>query len=328
MKSGRRSIERRPTLIGAIIGDIVGSVYEFHNINTKDFPLFGEKSRFTDDTVMTVAVAEGLMDSMGEDDVSVENHIIDAMHRWAEKYPNSGYGSKFFRWLAKKSRTPYGSYGNGSAMRVSSAAWLFTELDDVLKYAEISARVTHDHPEGVKGAQATAHAIWLAQRTSHRNDIKYAISEKYGYDIGRSIDEITRSEHGPEICQVTVPDALMCFFASSSFEDCIRNAVSIGGDSDTLAAIAGSIAEAYYNQRLFESNIWQQAAQYLPGDLLTVINRFIDTTRSNAARSSLYKNDGVVFKKDRHMKFLTLEEKWEQDPMDGIIWTKPPRQKE
>jgi ADP-ribosylglycohydrolase len=268
-------------MIGAIIGDIVGSVYEFHNINTKDFPLFSEESRFTDDTVMTVAVAEGLMDSMGEDDVSVENHIIDAMHRRAEKYPNAGYGSKFFRWLAAKSRIPYGSYGNGSAMRVSSAAWLFTELDDVLKYAEISARVTHDHPEGVKGAQATAHTIWLAQRILDRSSIKHTISEKYGYDLDRSIDEITTSEHGPEICQVTVPEALVCFFESRSFEDCIRNAVSIGGDSDTVAAIASSIAEAYYAQSLFQSDLWQQAECYLPDDLLAVINRFIDMTRSS-----------------------------------------------
>jgi ADP-ribosylglycohydrolase len=272
-------------VIGAIIGDIVGSVYEFRNINTKDFPLFSEKSRFTDDTVMTVAVAEGLMDSMGEDDGSVENHIIDAMHRWAEKYPNSGYGSKLFRWLATKSRVPYGSYGNGSAMRVSSVSWLFTGLDKVLKYAAISAGVTHNHLEGVKGAQATAHALWLAQRTSCKNEIKEVISEKYGYALDRSVDDITTSEHGPEICQVTVPQALICFLESCSFEDCIRNAISIGGDSDTVSAIAGSIAEGYYG---FQSDLWRQAAHYLPDEMLAVIDRFIKATRIATDGAAIY----------------------------------------
>jgi ADP-ribosylglycohydrolase len=290
-------------MLGAIIGDIVGSVYEFININTKEFPFITESSAFTDDTVMTVAVAEGLMNSLGSgdeqfemlmnsiglDDEKVEENIISAMLKYAMRYPNAGYGARFFRWLAtgaeligedsdgelligEKKPKPYGSYGNGSAMRVSSVGWLFNTEADVLKYAAISARITHNHPEGIKGAQATALAIYLARNGMDKEGICRRIAHDFGYDLNKTLADITTKEHGPEICQVTMPEALICFRESESYEDCIRNSVSIGGDSDTIAAISGSIAEAYYG---IPEDIRAQGLEKLSEDMATVYARFL-----------------------------------------------------
>jgi len=227
-------------MIGAIIGDIVGSIYEWNNIKTKDFPLFSPGCFFTDDTVMTLAIAEGLINGGSAED------FIAAIKKYGRLYPDSGYGGRFGSWLFSDDINPYNSWGNGSAMRVSPVAWAFDILSEVEKYAEISAAVTHNHPEGIKGAQATAAAIFLARKGKTKEEIKAYIENKYGYNLNRSIDEIRPNYRFNESCQETVPEAIIAFLESVDFEDAIRNAISLGGDSDTLAAITGSIAEAAY----------------------------------------------------------------------------------
>lgn len=227
-------------MIGAIIGDIVGSIYEWNNIKTKEFQLFSPECTFTDDTVMTLAIAEGLMNGGSTED------FIGAMKKFGHMYPNAGYGMRFGSWLFSEDIHPYNSWGNGSAMRVSPVAWAFDTLLEVEKYAEISAAVTHNHPEGIKGAQATATAIFLARKGKTKDEIKTYIESKYGYDLSRTLNEIRPNYHFNESCQETVPEAIIAFLESTDFEDAIRNAISLGGDSDTLTAITGSIAEAAY----------------------------------------------------------------------------------
>lgn len=232
-------------MLGAIIGDIIGSVYEFHNIKITDFPLFSERSRFTDDTVMTIAVSIGIREGYCDPDLSKEK-IITAMHDLGSYYKRAGYGRRFWHWLKDNEHEPYGSYGNGSAMRVSSVAWAYSQLDDVEKYAEISAAVTHNHPEGIKGAQATAAAIFLGRTGKSKEDIKSYIVSRYGYDLTRTLDEIRPGYTFDVTCQGSVPEAIIAFLEGNDFEDTVRKAVSLGGDSDTIAAIAGSIAEGFY----------------------------------------------------------------------------------
>lgn len=227
-------------MLGAIIGDIVGSVCEWHNIKTKAFPFFREDCFFTDDTVMTVAVAEAIRNGGKPGD------FIDAMKKWGRLYPDAGYGGRFGGWVLSADREPYNSWGNGSAMRVSPCAWAHDTLKAVEQAAEACAAVTHNHPEGIKGAQATAAAIFLAREGKGKAEIKQYISDRYGYDLNRTLDEIRPVYRFDESCQETVPEAIIAFLESDSFEDAIRNAISIGGDSDTLAAITGSIAEAAY----------------------------------------------------------------------------------
>jgi len=227
-------------MLGAFIGDIVGSVYEWHNIKTKDFPLFRDGCTFTDDTVMTVAVADALMSG------GTKDNFIDSMKKFGRLYPNSGYGGRFGSWLFSDDREPYNSWGNGSAMRVSPCGWFTEALEETESLAEKSATVTHNHPEGIKGAQATAAAIYLARVGTKKDKIKEYIENKYGYDLNRTLDEIRPVYRFNESCQETVPEAIIAFLQSADFEDAIRNAVSLGGDSDTLAAITGSIAEAVY----------------------------------------------------------------------------------
>ena len=250
-------------MLGAIIGDIIGSVYEWNNIKTKDFPLFSEKCSFTDDSVMTAAVAEGLMNGGRADD------YINAMKRLGRMYPSSGYGSHFYEWLFSDDCNPYYSWGNGSAMRVSPAGWLFDSLDATDKAAEVSASVTHNHPEGIKGAKATASAIFLARIGKSKDEIREYIEDKYVYDLSRTLDEIRPSYTFTESCQGTVPEAIIAFLESEDFEDAIRNAISLGGDSDTLAAITGSIAEATYG---IPKEIEDKALSLLPQPLLSVLN--------------------------------------------------------
>ena len=227
-------------MLGAIIGDIVGSVYEFSNIKTKDFPLFSKKSVFTDDTVMTAAVAEGLLNGG-----RVHNYV-DAMKRLGREHPKAKYGQMFFIWLFANDSKPYNSWGNGSAMRVSPVGWLFNSLEITEIAAEVSAAVTHNHPEGIKGAQATAASIFLAKNGKSKDEIKTYIETKYDYNLTRTLDEIRPAYKYDISCQGTVPEAIIAFLESVDFEDAIRNAISLGGDSDTLAAITGSIAEAAY----------------------------------------------------------------------------------
>lgn len=252
-------------MLGAIIGDVVGSVYEWDNIQSKDFPLFRDDCFFTDDTVMTLAVAEGLMNG------SAASNFTESMKKYGRLYPDAGYGGRFGSWLMADSSAPYNSWGNGSAMRVSPVAWAFNTLEEVEKYAEISSAVTHDHPEGIKGAKATAASIFLARKGKTKTEIKEYIENTFGYDLGRTLNEIRPVYRFNESCQETVPQAIIAFLESTDFEDAIRNAISLGGDSDTLAAITGSIAEAAYG---VPENIKGQALGFLDGRLIEVYNDF------------------------------------------------------
>jgi ADP-ribosylglycohydrolase len=254
-------------VLGAIIGDIVGSIYEWHNIKTKDFPLFGNKCKFTDDSVMTIAVADGLMNGGKPDD------FIASMKRFGRMYPNAGYGGSFRKWLSTDYCSPYNSYGNGSAMRVSPVGWFFDTLEMTENAAETSAAVTHNHPEGIKGAQATAAAMLLARNGRTKEDIKAYIEVKYGYNLRRTLDEIRMDYDFDVSCMGTVPEAIIAFLESEGFEDAIRNAISLGGDSDTLAAITGSIAEAAYG---IPDEIKEKALSYLDLPLTEVVSRWQD----------------------------------------------------
>lgn len=209
-------------MIGAIVGDIVGSVYEWNNIKTKDFPLFQDKCFFTDDTVMTLAIAEGLMNG-GEKDA-----FIDAMKKYGRMYPNAGYGGRFGSWIFSDSRAPYNSWGNGSAMRTAAVGWWFDSLEETRRMAALAAGVTHDHPEGIKGAESTAAAIFLARTGHSKAKIKEYVEREFGYDLSRPLDEIRPGYRFNESCQDTVPQAIIAFLESTDFEDAIRNAISLG----------------------------------------------------------------------------------------------------
>ena len=263
-------------MLGAIIGDIVGSVYEWNNIKTKDFPLFGEKCFFTDDTVMTIAVAEALLKGATEDD------FVDSMKKFGRMYPSAGYGARFKGWLNSEERQPYNSYGNGSAMRVAPCGWFADSLDEAESLAERSASVTHNHPEGIKGAQATAAAIYQARKGVEKDLIKEYIEKKYGYNLSRSLDDIRPGYRFDVSCQGTVPEATIAFLESNNFEDAIRNAISLGGDSDTLTAITGSIAEAYYG---IPNAITTQTYQYLDDTLTAVLKAWRDAGKPISPRT-------------------------------------------
>ena len=260
-------------MIGAIYGDIVGSAYEFNNIKTKDFELFGNNSVFTDDTVMTLAVANAIIKidqiSVNKSMNTFKNILVPEMHKLGEKYPNAGYGGHFGWWLMEKETEPYGSYGNGSAMRVSPVAWYATSLDQAIDLAIGSAAVTHNHPEGIKGAVVTAGATYLARTGASMEEIKAFVGKYYNIDF--TLDEIRPTYEFNETCQNTVPQAMQAFFESTSFEDAIRNAISIGGDSDTLAAITGAVAEAYYG--MSEEQI-EAVKSRLDPPLLKILNDF------------------------------------------------------
>ena len=259
-------------MIGAILGDIIGSPYEFDNGNkTKEFPLFCEESTFTDDTVMTVAVAEALLNSKGKDEEVIKAELIRSMLSWGKKYPYAGYGMMFFDWLRSNEHKPYGSYGNGSAMRVSAAGWLFDTVEETRRVARLTAEVTHNHPEGIKGAEATASAIFLARNGESKNEIKEYITSEFGYDLSRTCDEIRPYYYHVESCQKTVPEAITAFLEGEGFEDVIRTAVSLGGDCDTLTCIAGSIAEAFYG---ISVALEFECISRLPDDMNKVIERF------------------------------------------------------
>lgn len=268
-------------MYGAILGDIIGSPYEFdQGDKTKDFPLFSAESTYTDDSVMTLAVADAFLSlPPNADDVDVRRQLIQSMRRFGRAFPHAGYGGMFRRWLRSRFPEPYGSYGNGSAMRVSSAAWLFDDLETVRRMARLSAEVTHNHPEGIKGAEATACAIFFARTGYTKEEIKDYIQTLFDYDLSRTCDEIRPTYHHLESCQETVPEAITAFLEGESFEDVIRTAVSLGGDCDTLTCIAGSIAEGFYG---VPEDLKQQCRQRLPGELLAVLQRF-DAFRESAA---------------------------------------------
>ena len=230
-------------MIGAIIGDIVGSIYEFNNIKTKKFEFWGKGCEFTDDTVMTVAVADALMSV--KDEAGFQTEVAKKMRDYGARYPYAGYGYMFGEWLNSKQPKPYNSFGNGSAMRVSPCGFAARSIEEALKLAEISAGVTHNHTEGMKGAKATAAAIYLAKTGESKEKIKQYVEDNF-YALTETLAEIRPKYRFNETCQNTVPQAIQAFLESDSFEDAVRNAISLGGDSDTLAAITGGIAEAFY----------------------------------------------------------------------------------
>ena len=259
-------------MYGAILGDMIGAPYEFDmGGKTKDFPLFSAYSRFTDDSVMTIAVAEALMDTLGQPEEAARRALIDRMHDWGRRYPDAGYGGRFAAWLERGNTQPYGSYGNGSAMRVSAAGWLYGSLEETRRMARLTAEVTHNHPEGLKGAEATASAIWLARNGSGKAEIRAYIVREFGYDLSRTCDEIRPTYHHVESCQQTVPEAITAFLEGADFEDVIRTAVSLGGDCDTLTCIAGGIAEAMYG---VPEALKDACRERLPEDMLAVLRRF------------------------------------------------------
>ncbi len=224
-------------MLGAIIGDIAGSIYEHNSHKSKDFPFFGPGADFTDDTVCTIAVADALLHGKPPG---------DTLYEWCTRYPKRGYGGMFAQWLRAWERRPYGSFGNGAAMRVSPAGLLGKTLDEALAMARAVTEVTHDHPEGLKGAAATVHAIFVARSGEPPERIRAVIQSEYKYDLARTVDEIRPGYHFNPTCQESVPEALICAFEAKDFEDAIRNAISIGGDSDTVAAIAGGVAELLF----------------------------------------------------------------------------------
>ena len=259
-------------MIGALMGDMIGAPYEFdRSPKTKDFPLFSNRSQYTDDSVMTIAVAEALMDSIGRTDEEIKGALVNSMKKWGGIYPYAGYGSMFIRWLRSPESKPYGSFGNGSAMRVSSAGWLFDTLEETRHMARMTAEVTHNHPEGIKGAEATASAIWMARNGSSKDEIRNYIVQEFEYDLSRSCDEIRPTYRHIETCQQTVPEAITAFMEGKDFEDVVRTAVSLGGDCDTLTCIAAGMAEAMYELPEF---MVRECRARLPEDMKAVLDRF------------------------------------------------------
>lgn len=251
-------------MLGAVIGDIVGSPFEFSPYKHTDFELFGVEADFTDDTVCTVAVADWV-------NQGCPDNLAAILQSWCRRYPNpkGAYGGRFHEWVFQENLQPYGSWGNGSAMRVSAVGWAFDDLVGVLHYAERSAIVTHNHPEGIKGAQAVAAAIYWAREGRDKAFIRTQICERFGYDLNRTCDDIRPNYQFDASCMNTVPEAVIAFLDSEGFEHALRLAVSLGGDSDTLAAITGSIAEAYYQQ--LPSEIVEKALVKLPDEMKEVL---------------------------------------------------------
>ena len=250
-------------MLGAIVGDVIGSVYERRPVKRMDFPLFGPDSRFTDDTVLTVATMEALLEG---------GDYESAYRGWARRYPRAGYGGTFRRWIWDSGMGPYGSFGNGSAMRVSPVGWACSDVAGVLAEAERSAAVTHNHPKGIRGAQAVALAVFLARTGVGRENIRAEIAGRFGYDLRRTVEQIRPAYHFDVTCQGSVPEAIVAFLDSQDTEHAIRLAVSLGGDADTQAAIAGAVAEAFY--RGVPEGMAVAVRDRLPSDLLNVVGKF------------------------------------------------------
>ena len=254
-------------LYGAIFGDMAGSTYEWHPVKNKKFETFPIKSHFTDDTVMTLAVASWLCSTNRTSDA-----LVKSMQYFGSLYPHAGYGRNFYNWLRDEEPQPYYSWGNGSAMRVSPCGWVAQSLDEAMNLAKISAIVTHSHPEGIKGAQAVAGAIYMARYGGTKEEIKSYIEHTFGYDLDRTIEEIKSSGYKFDVsCQGSVPEAIIAFLESNSFEEAIRLAIYLGGDADTQAAIAGSIAEAFYG---IPTSFVGAIEKRLDKTLLDVLNQF------------------------------------------------------
>ncbi len=245
-------------MIGAVAGDIIGSVYEWERIKTKDFPLFNPRSTFTDDSVLTVALADAILHN---EDYGMK------MKEYYRRYPDAGYGGMFHRWAGSRESRPYNSWGNGAAMRISPVGFAFDSLEDVLEKAKRFTEITHNHPEGIRGAQATAAAIFLARTKRSKREIREGVEAVSGYDLSRTLGDIRPGYRFDESCQGTVPEAITAFLESTDYEDAVRNAVSLGGDSDTLACITGGIAEAFCGgvPRFIEKKVYAILDDFLGG---------------------------------------------------------------
>lgn len=251
------------TIIGAIAGDVIGSAYEWNNVKTTSFKLFTPESDFTDDTVLTIAIADCILH---------KKDFAKTLAEYGKKYPDRGYGAQFQNWIHTQSLIPYNSFGNGSAMRVSPVGFAYNNLEKVIKIAKQSAEVSHDHPEGIKGAQAIATAVFLARIGKSRQEIKNFVKNTYIYDLDFTLDSVRPTYIFQETCQNTVPHAIVAFLESSDYESAIRLAVSLGGDSDTIACMTGGIAAAYYKE--IPSNIIDAVAAKLPDEFIEIINEF------------------------------------------------------
>lgn len=251
-------------MLGAIAGDVIGSIREWRNVKTTDFKLFEIGNKFTDDTVLTVATADAILNN---------KPYAQTYKEYALKYPNAGYGGKFKEWMYSESLAPYGSFGNGSAMRISPVAWAYDTIEEVLRESDVSARCTHNHPEGIKGAQAIATAIYLARTGSTKQAIQDYVIDAFGYDLNFRLSTIRFSYRFNSTCQGSVPQAIVAFLESYNFESAIRNAISIGGDSDTIACMTGSIAEAFYKG--VPQDISYRVTMLLDKPLREVMTRFI-----------------------------------------------------
>jgi ADP-ribosylglycohydrolase len=250
-------------LIGSIAGDIIGSRFEFHPHRSTDFDLFSAQCRFTDDTVLTIAVADALLHNL---------NYVETIQQYGRRFPNAGYGGFFRRWLKTKNPQPYNSFGNGSAMRVSPVGWAFKSVQKVLDEAERSAIITHNHPLGIQGAQAVALAIFLARTGSEKSTIKREVSQRFDYDLDQTLDEIRPHYTFDETCQGSVPQSIIAFLESDNLEDAIRKSVSLGGDADTQACIAGSIAEAFYG--VVPEAMQLETLRRLPPDFVAILEEF------------------------------------------------------
>ncbi len=250
-------------MIGAIAGDIIGSVYEWDNIKTTEFPLFGKDCRFTDDTVLTVAIADSILTG---------TEYAVKLKQYYRRYPNAGYGGSFRNWGESEEFKPYNSWGNGSAMRVSPVGFAFDTIDKVLEEAKKSAQVTHNHPEGIKGAQAVASAVFLAKNGTDKAGIRNYVTRKFGYNLTEPLEQIRTYYKFDVSCQGSVPQAITAFLESTNYEDAVRKAVSLGGDSDTIACITGGIAQAYYKE--IPNFITAKVTELLDDDLNRVVSEF------------------------------------------------------
>jgi ADP-ribosylglycohydrolase len=253
-------------MLGAIAGDIIGSPYEYLGFKKKSFPLFSEKSRFTDDTVQTIAVADALLHHLD---------LAQTLKAYGRRYPDAGYGGSFYAWMLSDSMEPYKSWGNGAAMRTSPVGFLMKNETSVIKTAKDCAAVTHNHPEGIKGAQSVSYAIYLARIGKNKEQIRVEISRWFGYDLSKKLKEIRSSYRFDVSCQATVPPAMISFLESDDYESAIRNAISLGGDADTLACIAGGIAEAFYGD--IPEEIVGETRKRLPQEFLDIIDEFYIT---------------------------------------------------
>lgn len=260
--------ENNHSLIYAIIGDVIGSIYEFHPHKSTDIEMTNFRMFFTDDTVMSVAVADWILT---DKELSKET-LVNKMQHWGHRYPHAGYGGMFSQWLRTDNPQPYNSFGNGSAMRVSAVGFAFSTLEETLEIAKRSAEVTHNHPEGIKGAQATAAAIFMARNGSSKEEIKNYITESFGYDLNRTCDEIRPYYEFNETCQHTVPESIIAFLESKDYEEAIKLTISLGADADTMGAITGAIAGAYYNS--VPVNLYEFAMNKLAADIKKVVLDF------------------------------------------------------